>query len=268
MKAHSWTLAVRDERGKRHRGVVALADKAPKRPPEPPHAFSIALLTSPSTPSTVPGATALCVPHLARNAARLDRDVAVPGVRAELAALRRGEVSAARHAQYRAGEILLPYGKLDAAKVFLRGNRVDFEHLALLLVEMQRAEALAPYLAIIRHELAMPPSSNALLALETRLFPADASERPPARAPGIARLRRALKRLEAGEAPDLTLDELTADLRFLRAFERTDHLLRRTALDRLLSDIVRPTSPPAAGATPARQPGPARIIKLRPRRDA
>jgi hypothetical protein len=147
--------------------------------------------------------------------------------------------------------------------VFLRGSRVDLEHLALVLVDMQRAETLAPYLAIIRHELGMPPSANALLALETRLFPADARERPPARAPGIARLRRAAKRLATNAAPDMTLDELTDDLRFLRLFERTEHVLRRDALDRLLDDVAARATP---GLVPKRTR--ARIINLPPRGDA
>jgi hypothetical protein len=175
-------------------------------------------------------------------------------------------MSKARHAQYRAGQVLLPAGSIDAAKVFLRDATVDFEHLALVLVDMQRAETLAPYLALIRHELGMPPGANALLALETRLFPADPAERPPARAPAIARLRKALKRLEAGDDPSIDLDELTSDLRFLRLFERTEHVLRRGALDRLLLDVsgTTHTAPPTPG--PRRRQ--ARIIKLPKRGNA
>ena len=203
---------------------------------------------SPLSIRSVPGATAICIPHLARAAAVVDAASELPTVAQEIAALKRGEISGARHAQYHAGEVRLPAGTIDAAKVFAPGGRVDLEHLALLLVDMRRSEMLAPYHAIIRHELGMPPPSNALLALETRLYPADADERPPARAPGIVRLRRALKRLEAGEEPAMTLDELTADLRFLLLFERTEHVLRRTALDRLLSDVVDPAAA-AAGAT-------------------
>jgi hypothetical protein len=267
VKTRSWTLTVRDERGKRHRGVVSLADRAPKRPPEPPAEFHIVLLPSPASVRTVPAATAICTPHLARGAAIVDPTSEPPDIPTEIAALRRGEMSAARHAQYRAGDIYLPFGTLDAAKAFLRDGRVDFEHLAFALIEIQRAEVLAPYLAVIRHELGMPAPANALLALQTRLHPADPNERPPARAPGIVRLRKALRRLEAGDVPDITLDQLTTDLRFLRIFERTEHLMRRSALDRLLSDIVEPaTLPPPSAPRPAR--GPARIVKLRPRGDA
>jgi len=261
VKDRSWTLTVRDEHGKRHRGLASFADRAPKHPPEPPAEFHIVLLSAPASVRSVPSSTAVCIPHLARGAAIVDADADPPDIAREIAALKRGEMSASRHAQYRAGEIMLPFGTLEAAKVFLRGGRVDFEHLALALIEMQRAETLAPYLAVIRHELGMRPPANALLALETRLYPADPGERPPARAPGIARLRKALKRLDAGNAPEATLDELTEDLRFLRLFERTEHVLRRTALDRLLSDVVEP-----AAAPPPRTP--ARIIKLRPRGDA
>jgi hypothetical protein len=254
-------MAVRDERGKRHRGLVSLTGRAPSQSPKEPAEFQVALLTSPVAVQSVPGATAICIPHLARGAAVVDAASGLPSIAQEIAALKRGEMSEARHAQYRAGEVRLPAGTVDAAKVFAPGGRVDLEHLALVLVDMRRSELLAPFYAIIRHELGMPPTANALLALETRLYPADPDERPPARAPGIARLRRALKRLEAGDTPAMTLDELTADLRFLRLFERTEHILRRTALDRLLSDVSAPTPEPPARSS-------ARIIKLRPRGDA
>jgi hypothetical protein len=271
VKERSWTLSVRDERGKRHRGVVSFGERPPKRSPEPPSEFHIALLTAATTVRSVPGATAVCVPRLAREAAILGARSELAGIAGEIAEIKRGHMSDARHAQYRAGEVLLPAGSIDAAKVFGRGAKVDFEHLALVLVDMHRSETLAPYLAIIRHELGVPPAANALLALSARLFPADANERPPARAPGIVRLRRVLKNLTAGDEPAMTLDDLTQDLRFLRLFERTEHVLRRVALDRLLADVAEGERAPAARAPGARAPGaraPVRIIKLHRRGDA
>ncbi len=261
VRERSWTLVVRDERGRRHRGIVTYGTLPPTRPPEPPYEFHIALLTAPASVRSVPGATAVCVPHLARGSVVADEAAAVPSVASEVVALKQGRMSEAHHAQFRAGEIALPVGRIDAAKVFLRGAAVDFEHLALVLVDMHRSETLAPYLGVIRHELQMPAAANALFALEARLFPADKSERPPARAPGIARLRKALKRLTTGDAPEITLDAMTKDLRFLRLFERTEHVLRRSALDRLLADV-------ANADGPAVQPKPARIIKLHRREDA
>jgi hypothetical protein len=219
------------------------------------------LLLAPASVSSAPGATAICVPRLARAGAVVGRGAEPLALADEIAGMKRGRLSAPRHAQYRAGEVVIPAGSIDAAKVFPRGGRVDLEHLGLLLVDIQHAETLAPYLAIIRHGLGMPPSANALLALEMRLYPADTGERPPARAPGIARLRKTLKGLAAGKAPDITLDVLAEDLRFLRLFERTEHVLKRGALDRLLADVVNPTS-----ASPPRAP--ARIIKLHRRGDA
>jgi hypothetical protein len=259
VKERSWTLAVRDERGRRHRGIISYGERPPKRPPEAPYEFHIALLTAPMMVRSAPGATAVSVPHLARGSAIVDATAAVPSITSEIAALKQGHMNEARHAQFRAGEIVLPAGTIDPAKVFGRGGTVDFEHLALVLVDMHRSETLAPYLALIRHELEMPPAGNALFALEARLLPADKSERPPARAPGITRLRKALKRLTGGDAPDMTLDAMSEDLRFLRLFERTEHVLRRSALDRLLADVA---DGPAAPSEPAR------ILKLRQREDA
>ncbi|MBI5288347.1 MAG: hypothetical protein HY873_05190, partial [Chloroflexi bacterium] len=67
-------------------------------------------------------------------------------------------------------------------------------------------DLLPAYVALIRHELGAPAGSDALEELRTRLEPADRSKRPASRAPGIARLRRGLRRLEAGETPGSTLE--------------------------------------------------------------
>lgn len=247
MKEHRWTFWVRDERGKRHRGIVSYGDELPDAPPAPPAEFRIALLAAPAAVDEAPLATAICVPALSKRGALVDASVAPLSAGAELAALKQGLLPPAQHARYEAGRIVLPSGAIDAVRVFTRGRpNVAFEALALVLIDQAHAEAIAPYLGAIRHELAITGGQNALLALEARLTPADRSERPPARAPGIVRLRSALGRLKEGAIPAISLETLTEDLRFLRLFERDDHVLHRIALDRLLLDVtgVGPTPPP------------------------
>jgi hypothetical protein len=210
-----------------------------------------------------PGATAICVPKLTKMRAILDAASPPPGAAAELAALKRGVLPAAHHAQYEAGHVVLPSGEIDARSVFPRGRpNVEFERLALVLVDQAHAEAMAPYTAVLRHELGLESGGNPLLALETRLTPADPSERPPARAPGIARLRTALRRMKSGTLPDISLETLTEDLRFLRLFEREEHVLRRDAIDRLLADVMDDAPMP-----PVKRAQPARIVPLRPTED-
>lgn len=263
MKEHRWTFWVRDERGKRHRGIVSYGNEVPAGPPEPPAEFRIALLAAPASVDHAPGATAICVPKLAKTGAVVDAADAPLGVAEEIAALKRGRLPRAQHAQYEAGRVVLPAGQIDSAKVFRRGREtVDLEHLALVLVDQAHAEAIAPYIAVIRHELQLKSGGNAILALEARLAPADARERPPARAPGIVRLKGALRRLKAGTLPAISLETLTDDLRFLRLFEREDHVLRRDALDRLLGDVMA-TAPQSQSPRPR-----ASIVPLRPREDA
>jgi hypothetical protein len=68
-----------------------------------------------------------------------------------------------------------------------------------------------------------------------------------------------LRALEAGDPPASTLEQLTDDLRFLRLFEREDHVLKREALDRLLGDVI--------DAPPARRTSPAPVVPLRAPRE-
>ena len=262
-KEHRWTFWARDERGKRHRGIVSYGDDVPTGPPEPPVEFRIALLASPASTQYAPGATAICVPKLAKTGAVVDAADAPVGLAEEIAALKQGKLPRAHHAQYEAGRIVLPAGQIDPAKVFRRGREnIDLEQLALLLVDQAHAEAIAPYIAVIRHELQLKSGGNAMLALEARLAPADARERPPSRAPGIVRLKTALRRLKAGTLPAISLETLTDDLRFLRLFEREDHVLRRDALYRLLSDVMSDAPQPQSSRSRAS------IVPLRPREDA
>lgn len=264
VKERVWPVRVTDARGKRHRGVASYGDRVPGAPPAPPHEFRIALLASAQDVTRVPEATAVCVPHLAKPGAVIDAAHADAAL--DLAALKQGTLPEAAHARYAAGSVLTPGGPIDAARIFAHRTQVDFERLALLLVEQVQGERIAPYTAVIRHELGLQPGTNALTALGTRLGPADMASRPPQRAPGIVRLRRALRALERGDAPELTIEQLTDDLRFLALFEDPGKALKRGALDRLLADVLA-AEPPPPRRTPAR-PKPATIVPFRRREDA
>lgn len=111
---------------------------------------------------------------------------------------------------------------------------------------------LAPaYIGLIRHELCLRPGVDALLELAIRLRPEDPAARPPYRAPGIVRLRRALRRLEAGKTPASTLEEFAEDLRFLRLFEPAPPGMAREAMQQLLADVM---GAPAARSAQERTP--------------
>jgi hypothetical protein len=235
VKERRWTLWVRDERGKRHRGFVSYGEDVPVEAPELPAEFRIALLARSARVPRAPSATAICVPKLAKG----DAPVATTGNTELIAGLKKGELPALQRAQFAAGRVVLEIGTIDAHSVFPDARRhVDLEALALLLVEQAHAEAIAPYTAIIRHELRVARNADPLSALESRLSPADPADRPPARAPGVVRLRGALARLHAGAPPRADLETFIEDLRFLRLFERDAHPLPRAALDRLLADVV------------------------------
>jgi hypothetical protein len=265
VKERRWTLWVHDARGKLHRGVVSHGDDAPTEPPDAPAEFHIALLARPAAVRRAPSATAICVPRLSRTRAIIDSSADHANEREIVAGLKRGELPPAVHAQYLAGRIALSTGEIEARSVFSRGCVVDLEHLARVLVEQTRAEALAPFTAIIRRELRLPPGADALVALEARLAPPDPAERPPARAPGILRLRSLLSRLKAGALPQTDLETMIEDLRFLRLFEREESPLDRRALDRLLADVIGGV-PPRKTKQAKRKPAP--ILRMRPRGDA
>jgi hypothetical protein len=65
-----------------------------------------------------------------------------------------------------------------------------------------------------------------------------------------------MRTLERGATPPVTLEQLTDDLRFLTLFERSDHVLKREALDRLLEDVIEVPAPQkhAAPVIPLRAP--------------
>ena len=98
------------------------------------------------------------------------------------------------------------------------------------------------YIAFIRRELKLLAGSDALVELAARLHPEDARAKPPYRAPGIVRLRRALRRLERHKPPDSSLEEFARDLRFLQMFALDQPILPADAMQKLLSDVM--NSPP------------------------
>lgn len=117
------------------------------------------------------------------------------------------------------------------------------------------------YIALIRHELHLPPGSDALLELRVRLHPADAEAKPPYRAPGIVRLRRGLKRLELGKTPTDPLEQFADDLRFLQLFAADEPLLPQNAMQKLLSDVM--NSPPIKPHAADEMPNNDKIVSFR-----
>jgi hypothetical protein len=257
MAERRWTFVVQDARGRKHRGIVTWGGRIekPLSPPAPPMAFRIALLTQPAAVGHVPVRTAVCLPGVPRlRALRAGEDVALPRKVADLA------LPPHKMAEYAAGTIVMAAeGVIAPEDVFpAHSDRPRLDRLALALIEASTAEATAPFIAAIRHELHLPPGADALDELGERLAPPDPKARPPARAPGVLRLARALRRLRDGRAPADPLDQLVRDLRFLRAFEPEEPVLDRDALERLLSDVTNESDDPRA---------PAKIVPLRRKRD-
>lgn len=141
---------------------------------------------------------------------------------------------------------------------------------------MDEPELIAAYVGVLRHELTLPRGADALLELGLRLAPGDPLQRPPARAPGIARLAKALKRLRAHKTPADSLDQFQEDLRFLRVFEDDASAWSGEAIDDLLANVIATPLPRARKtATDAQSvDAPASVVPFRspkphePRRDA
>jgi hypothetical protein len=97
-------------------------------------------------------------------------------------------------------------------------------------------DEIAAYIELIRSELGLAPDSDAIAEVAARLMPADAADRPPAKAPAVIRLGRALWSMRRRRAPAVTLDEFTRDLRVLKLFDLND-VWSAEALDRLMTDV-------------------------------
>ena len=134
---------------------------------------------------------------------------------------------------------------------------------------MNESELIAAYVGVLRHELELARGADPLLELELLLLPADPLRRPPARAPGIARLAKALKRLRAHTQPADSLDQFAADLRFLRAFDDDPSAWSSDALDDLLANVVAaPTPRKSRSVPPADSAPPVPFRPRQPRSDA
>jgi hypothetical protein len=133
---------------------------------------------------------------------------------------------------------------------------------------MDEPELVAAFVGVLRHELNLPRGADALLELEVRLAPSDPNQRPPARAPGIARLARALKRLRAHKTPADSLDQFQQDLRFLRVFDDDTTSWSSAAIDDLLTNVITMPTPRARAAPTDVETGaaPAPVVPFRPRK--
>jgi len=226
----SWPLSVREPNGRTRRGVVAYA-RSPHAEPEAGAAaeFRIVLLTRAARPKLPADATALCVPA---GPARVFAGFTPPS---RLSSLR---LSEEQMAAYRGGSIIaaMPI-EVAPADVFRAGcERPDLQRLASALIAALDAELVAAYVGTLRHALGLESGADPLDELAVRLSPPEAPERPPRRAPGIARLHRALERLRRHEAPGVSIDQFAEDLRLLRMFARDD-AWPRDAMQRLLTDV-------------------------------
>ncbi len=143
--------------------------------------------------------------------------------------------------------VLMGGRELDARRAFPRGSP-DFGYIARALLEIADAEAIAPYTGLIRHALGLAPGADATSALSARLSPAEARDRPPERAPGVIRLKAALRRLAAHRVPRVDLEQFGEDLRLLAVI--AERAWPQGGLGRLLRDVER--APFARGSVPAR----------------
>lgn len=220
--------------------------------------FAIVLLAHPADVRDAPPRTAVCIPA-APWLRRLDAPPSAPALPARVDSLRLPHQTMQEYAAGRL--VMLNPGLIDPVDVFPpHSDHPRLDRLALAILEGAEAEVIAPYTAIIRHELELPHGTDALIALEARVLPVDPARRPPQRAPAIIRLRRVLRALRAGEAPESTLEQTAEDLRFLRLFDADAGSMSHAALDHLLADVK--------AARPQRRRRPSRdsvIVPIRPR---
>lgn len=248
MTQRRWPFAVQDGRARTHRGHVTYGVDLPAslEAPEPGRFHIVLSATRGKTP--VPERTAVCVPGTPklRKGQSAPPRPALPKRIAEL------WLPPPVMAMYAAGAIVTGGPHVAPRDIFPpHSDRPRLDRLALALVDAARAETMAPYAAVIRHELNLRAGADVVAALDARLDPQRAAARPPARAPAIVRLRRVLKRLQAGLEPQLTLEHLTDDLRVLALFD--DSPLDTASLRRLLTDVTAPPAKRRASIVPFRQ---------------
>lgn len=267
MTQRRWEFVVHDARARRRRGTVAWCDRLPSplSTLRRPHEFSIVLLSSPANVRSAGRTTAICVPGTPKiHSVGTLAPQHLPAKVEELT------MPPQRMAEYAAGRIVMEATSLIAPEAVFppHSDHPRLDRLALALLESADAERLAPYTGLIRHELDLPPGTDPLIAVEARISPVDPRQRPPARAPGVIRLTKALRRLRAGQPPEPPLELLAEDLRFLRLFEEAERPLPPDALDRLLADVTNEPAPRRGRRprTPRVDAGARKIVPLRPPR--
>lgn len=265
MSERRWDFVVQDARARRRRGAVAWCDalQSPLGAPSPPVEFAIYMLASRTRVAEVPERIAVCCPGTAK--VRLLADPPPQHLPASIEAL---TLPPYRMAAYAAGRIVTAvHGLIEPDEVFPAGHdhpRLDL--LALALLDAAVADERAPYLALIRREFGIPPTADPVEALGRRLVPEDPLQRPPARAPGVLRLAKALRRLRAGQPPDEPIEQYRDDLAFLKLFD-AEEPWSPDALQRLLDDVTAGPAPRRAAKRPAPQAAgtttPANVVPLR-----
>jgi hypothetical protein len=269
MSERRWDFVVQDARARRRRGTVAWCDTLPSTlaPPSPPAEFAIFVLASRARIADAPERVAICSPGAAKI-----RPLADPPPQHLPATVEALTLPPYRMAALAAGRIVTAVkGLIEPGEVFARGSdhpRLDL--LALALLDAADADERAPYIALLRRAFGVPPGADPLEELGKRLVPDDPSQRPPARAPGVLRLAKALRRLRAGQPPEQTLEQYRDDLEFLKLFDESE-TWSPGALERLIDDVMGEPAPRPAKKRPSRHAKPAKappnIVPLRRRPD-
>lgn len=252
MSERRWDFVVQDARARRRRGTVAWcgALPSPLESPSPPAEFAIFVLASRTRIAAVPERVAVCAPGAVKI-----RPLADPPPQHLPASVEALTLPPYRMAAYAAGRIVTAVkGLIEPGEVFAPGNdhpRLDL--LALALLDAADADARAPYVALLRRAFGVPPGAGPLEELGKRLMPEDPAQRPPARAPGVLRLAKALRRLRAGQPPEQALEQYRDDLEFLKLFDASEPW-SPDALERLIDDVIGEPAPRPATKRPSRRP--------------
>ncbi len=264
MSERRWDFVVQDARSRRRRGTVAWCDALPSplEPPSPPAEFAIYMLASRARVTSAPERTAVCSPGTAKI-----RPLAAPPPQHLPASVEALTLPPYRMAAYAAGRIVTAVsGLIEPPEVFAPGSdHPRLDRLALALLDAADADERAPYIALLRREFGVPPGADPFEELGKRLVPEEPSQRPPARAPGVLRLAKALRRLRAGQPPEQTLEQYRDDLAFLKLFDESEQW-SPDALERLIDDVLGEPAPrPTRKRSPKRKPAkaPANVVPLR-----
>jgi hypothetical protein len=234
MTGRTWRFTVHDARGRAQDGVVVYASRVADMPPLAANdAFGIVLLEQPRRITQARERTAICVPA----ALRVRPVGGLPALHLP-DAIESLTLPPYRMTAFAQGTMITPSPvAVTAADVFpAHSDHPRLDRLALALCDAAESEGVATYAALVRHELALAPGADPLFELEERLAPADPAQRPPAKAPGIVRLRAVAANLREHQAPAVSLEQFAEDLRLLRKFARDDDWPAE-ALERLLGDV-------------------------------